>query len=83
MHDLQTHYLLKGIKIVVAVQQLVSSLQTMSGNEAIDGLAHGVTALPQRPLFFAQTTWPAAQAPSQKAKSVRVPGQFGGPRRPQ
>jgi hypothetical protein len=47
MHDLQTQYLLKGIKIVVAVQQLVSNLQTMSANEAIDGLAHGVTTLPE------------------------------------
>src|ERR1039458_703284 len=47
MHDLQPKHFLEGIEIVVSVQQFVPGLQTESGNQAIDGLANGVTALPQ------------------------------------
>jgi hypothetical protein len=47
LHDLQPQHLLKRIKVVVAMQQLVSSLQTKSSDETINGLAHCVTTLPQ------------------------------------
>jgi hypothetical protein len=47
VYDLQTEHFLKGVKIVVPMQQFVLGLQTESGNQAIDSLSDGVPALPQ------------------------------------
>jgi hypothetical protein len=47
MHDLQPKHFLKGIEIVVSVQQFVPGFQTKSGNQTIDSLSDGVPALAQ------------------------------------
>ena len=46
MHDLQPQLRFKRIKVVIAMKQSMACPETMSCDQAIDGLAHRVTTLP-------------------------------------
>jgi hypothetical protein len=52
MHDLQPERSLKGIEIVVPVQQFVVGQQTKSGKQTIDSLPDGVAVLAQVPVVL-------------------------------